>query len=389
MPRGPHRTLRQSAIAASGLALPAIGLTTVLGLLAASPGCTTGPSSEELDQWLEEARAADEAALAAHGDDDERARWSLTVMSPGGASTEIRWPDLERMADTIVDTDLPPEGDVSRHARFRVATLEELLDRVGGTEGHHDVTLVAYDGFRATIDVADLEAHPIGLAVEADGHPIDRASGGPLFTVFPISETPSLLDRYSSSWWVFYVTHVLIDTPPARVRIVDHRPNRDASPHAIDGPLLASLPRNRVTMSVGYRNGWPSEPVVLEGVLVRELLEARDLVLEPGDVVRFLSIAPLTRSDSRPTVLTADDVMLRPTLLAMQWAPESAADDPGSTVPITARLGGPLTLATPSEVQARLGDRVWLTHVDEIVIEHPSEGATDAVAPPSTTEAAR
>lgn len=370
MPSGPHSS-RRSAIAVGSI------------VLAAQLGCSRGPSSSELDQWLEEARAADRAAMAAHGDDDERAGWSLTIVNPDGASTRIGWPELERMADTIVDTDLPPEGSVERHARFRVVTLDELLDRVGGSEGHREVTLVAYDGFRATIDVADLEAHPIGLALEADGHPIERASGGPLFTVFPISETPALLDRYSSSWWVFYVTHVLIDTPAPRVRIVDHRPNRDPAPHALDAALLASLPRNRVTMSVGYRTGWPSEPVVLEGVLVRELLETRDLVLEPGDVVRFLTVAPLTRGDTRPTALSADDIMLRPTLLATHWAPEGSADEPGATSPISARLGGPLTLAAPAEVQARLGDRVWLTHVDEIVIEHP----TDALQDPSETEA--
>lgn len=347
-------------------------------VVGAVSGCSRGPSSEQLDEWLAEARAADESAIAAHGDDDERQHWTLTVLGAEGSRTELRWPDLDRMADTIVDTDLPPEGDVARHARFRVVTLDEILDRVGGSEGHREVTLLAHDGFRATIDVADLEAHPIGLAVEADGHPIERASGGPLFTVFPISETPSLLDRYSSSWWVFYVTHVIVDTPAPRVRIVDRRPNRDPSPHVIEHGVIDTLPRNRVTMSVGYRTGWPSESVALEGVLVRELLEARDLLLEAGDTVRFLSVAPLTRGDARPTILTADDVMLRPTLLATHWASEGAADEPGAMLSIDARLGGPLTLATPAEVQARLGDRVWLTHVDEIVIEHPTEGAPAA-----------
>ena len=372
---GPHDTRRLRAFAPVGL---------VCAL--ASAGCDRGPSEAQLDQWLEEAREADREALARHGDDDERARWTLTVVGATGEATELRWRELDRLATTTVDTDLPPEGDVHRHATFRVARLEDILARAGGSAGHRDVTLVAYDGFRATIDVADL-AHPIGLALEADGHPIDRASGGPLFTVFPISETPSLLERYSSSWWVFYVTHILVDTPPARVRVVDRRPNRDATPHAIDASVLGSLPRNRLTMSVGYRTGWPSEPVVLEGVLVRELLEVRDIVLEPGDEVRITTIAPLTRGDSRPTVLSADDVMLRPAMLAMRWAPEGTAHDPESTVEIPARLGGPITLAVPAEVQQRLGDRVWLTHVDEILVQHAEPAPpSDAATAPSGAE---
>jgi hypothetical protein len=79
--------------------------------------------------------------------------------------------------------------------------------------------------------------------------------------------------------------------------------------------------------------------------------------------------------------------MLRPTLLATHWAPEGAADEPGATTPISARLGGPLTLAAPAEVQARLGDRVWLTHVDEIVIDHPSEAPSSDS--PAAAEGAR
>jgi hypothetical protein len=351
------------------------------GLLA---GCEHGPTDAELDQWLEEAREADHQAMARHGDDDERARWTLTVVNPIGESTELRWRELDRLAGTTVDTDLPPEGDVHRHASFRVATLAQLLERADGPRARDDVTLVAYDGFRATIDVADLAAHPIGLAVESDGRPIDRASGGPLFTVFPISDTPALLERYSSSWWVYYVTHILIDTPPARVNIVDRRPNRDPTPHTVYASVLTSLPRNRLTMSVGYRTGWPSEPVVLEGVLVRELLEMRDILLEPGDEIRVTTIAPLTRGDARPTVLSADDVMLRPTMLAMRWASEGATHDPESTVDIPARLGGPLTLAAPSEVQQRLGDRVWLTHVDEIIVQHAAPAA-DATSPAPNT----
>lgn len=380
--RGPHenRPLRCSASERVPRRLTPPAVLVAVGLLAA---CDRGPSDAQLDQWLEEAREADREAMARHGDDDERARWTLTVVNPIAESTELRWRELDRMAGTTVDTDLPPEGDVHRHASFRVVTLAQLLERADGPRARDDVTLVAYDGFRATIDVADLAAHPIGLAVEADGRPIDRASGGPLFTVFPISETPALLQRYSSSWWVFYVTHILIDTPPPRVNIVDRRPNRDPTPHSVYASVLTSLPRNRLTMSVGYRTGWPSEPVVLEGVLLRELLETRDILLEPGDEIRVNAIAPLTRGDSRPTVLSADEVMLRPTMLAMRWAPEGSTGGAETTVDIPARLGGPLTLAVPSEVQQRLGDRVWLTHVDEIVVQHVDPAASDAAVAPS------
>jgi len=362
-------------------ALGAVIATIVLAI-----GCSRGPSSAQLDEWLAEARAADEAAIARFGDGDERAGWTLTLVGQGGASTELRWPALDRMADTIIDTDLPREGEGPRHGRFRAVTLDELLDYAGGSSGHDEVTILAFDGFRATIAVSDLEAHPIGLAVESDGAPIPRASGGPLFTVLPITTSPSLADRYTPSTWVFYVTHVLVDTPPARIAVTDRRPGRDPSRHVLEPTELTALPVNQVTMTVGYRTGWPSEPVVLEGVLLREILAARGVTLESGDAVRVTSIAPLTHGDARPTVLTADEVMLRPTLLAMRWAPESTAHEPGSAVPIPARLGGPLVLSTPSEVQARLGDRVWLTFVDELSVIR-AEPPSSADTPPREAEA--
>jgi hypothetical protein len=124
-------------------------------------------------------------------------------------------------------------------------------------------------------------------------------------------------------------------------------------------------------MVVGYRSGWPSDPVVLEGVLVRDVLALRGVSLEAGDEVRVTSIAPLTRGEARPTVLTADDVLLRPTMLALRWAHDASdpgASDPDATEPIPARLGGPLALAVPPEVQARLGDRAWLTFVDSLIV---------------------
>jgi len=335
--------------------------------------CARGPSDAQLDEWLAEARAADHALEQQHAGDDERAQWTLTILGQDGTSTAVRWDAVDRLADTTVDTDLPPEGDVARHAVFRVATLEELLAPAGGGAGHAEVTLVAYDGFRATIGITDLLTHPIGLAVEADGAPIPRASGGPLFTVFPISATPSLLERYTSSYWVFYVTHVIVDTPPARLDVEDERPGDGETTHAaISAAELAALATNQVTMSVGYRTGWPSDPVVLEGVLVRDLLSLRGIVLEEGDEVRVTSIAPLTRGEARPTVLTADDVMLRPAMLAMRWAPRGTLHDPASAVAIPARLGGPLALAVPPEVQTRLDDRAWLTFVDGLVVRRGS-----------------
>lgn len=355
--------LRAMAPIAMALAMVPIAMA-----IAALGGCARGPSSEQLDEWLAEARAADAREAAAHAGDDERAGWTLTVVARDGAASELRWDVLDRLADTTVETDLPPEGEGTRHARFRVVTLAELLAQGGGATGHEEVTLVAYDGFRATIGVSDLLAHPIGLAVEADGAPIPRALGGPLFTVLPISDSPTLTQRYTSSTWVFYVTHVLVDTPPARLRVEDERPGGTGVALAgLEAAELDTMVTNRQTLEVAYRTGWSSEPVVLEGVLVRDLLARRGITLAPGDEVHVTSIAPLTRG-ARPTVLSADDVLLQPTMIATRWAPEGTAHDPGATVPIPARLGGPLTLAVPPSVQARLGDRAWLTFVDGLVV---------------------
>ncbi|GAB4195136.1 MAG: hypothetical protein OHK0013_01060 [Sandaracinaceae bacterium] len=343
----------------------------VIALSLVLDACARAPSEEQLDRWLEEARARDREEQARHADDDDRARWTLTVAGTDGNATVLRWDVLDRLAHTEVITELAPEAGRPGRTRFRVALLRDLASTAGPLDPDAEITLVAYDGFRATFAASDVIAHPIGLAVEADGAPIPRASGGPLFTVLPITDAPHLAERYTSNWWVFYVTHLVIDTPPARLMVEDDRPGDDRSAlAAVEGGELATLPTQRQRAVVGYRSGWPAEPVWLEGVLVRDVLARRGITLGPGDEVRVTSIAPLTRGEARPTVLTADEVLLRPSMLALRWMPDDAAHTPDQAAPIPARLGGPLTLLVPPEAQTRLGDRAWLTFVDGLVVVH-------------------
>ena len=60
--------------------------------------------------------------------------------------------------------------------------------------------MVAIDGFRATIQIADARTYRMLLAIEADGAPIPRTGGGPIFLIHPFTESgPELRAKYPDS----------------------------------------------------------------------------------------------------------------------------------------------------------------------------------------------
>jgi len=317
--------------------------------------CEERASEAELDRWLAEVRAADEQARARHATEDESAGWTLTVLgaTAQGVPAVLGAAELGSASTTTVAAAPPRVG--AEHATYRGARIDALVARAGGArEGVDEVTLVAADGFRATIAWSDVIRAPIILATHRDGERLRREDGGPLLAVFPLDEYPDLLARYTESWWVYYVTHLVVGTPAASVRIG----TRD-----FDDASLAALPESELLTSVGYRVGWPSEPVRIVGPSLAALLEAAGLALDEHSRVRVMTIAAITRGDERPTYVSAEEVRSGGVLLGRAYGPEAR--------PIPARLGGPLVLAFSGEAARAHAEHDWLTFVTDLQVEAP------------------
>jgi hypothetical protein len=315
---------------------------------------------------LGETRERDVAARAAHASDDERTGWTLELVGPDGHTEALSFSTLSALPRTEVTTAEPAEASDDDLVRFSGIRISDLVHRTEGGEHAPDVTLVASDGFRATLQMEDVRLFPMMLAMDADGRPLGRDHGGPLYSVLPITQYPDVGQRYTSSSWVFYVTHLIVGTPPASVRVGE----RDLSAAELD-----TLPAATLSVEVGYRTGWPSEPVLLHGPRVRDVLALVGTAATETDRVRVLSRASITRGPGRPTYLTGSDVLTEDVILATSYGE--------SHEPIPSRLGGPVTLAFPAGVGAHLTDHDWLTFVNELSVEPV---ASDA--PPPATEVA-
>lgn len=311
------------------------------------------------DAWIAartaEAHERNAAAVLEHGQEDERRDWTLTLVGPDGTAEVLPFARVETLATDEIGTTESAESRSAEILHFRGARISQLVGRVPGGDLASEVTILASDGFRATVAMDDVRLYPIMLATEVDGAPLGRDHGGPLYSVLPVTEHPELSARYTSSWWVFYVTHLMIGTAPPAVRVGEH---------TLDAAALDAIPQAAITAAVGYRVGWPSEPVRLSGVRLRDVLAAAGTPVLPGGRVRVLSRAPITHSDERPTYVSASDVLEHDVILARRYG---EGDNP-----IPSRLGGPLALAFPPEVVERMEEHDWLTFVDELVVEAPT-----------------
>jgi hypothetical protein len=308
---------------------------------------------------LAEVHERDSVARASHVGDDERSTWTLEIVAPDGTSEILPFASVAALPRTEVATVEPDEAAHDEIVRFSGVRIADLVRRAEDGDHSSDVTVVASDGFRATLQMEDVRLFPILLAMDADGSPLGRDHGGPLYSVLPITLHPDLAQRYTSSSWVFYVTHLLVGTAPPSVRIG----SRDLSAADLDG-----LPPVTLSAVVGYRTGWPSEPVLLEGVRLRDALALAGVSTREGDRVRVMSRALVTRSDERPTLITAHDVATEDAMLALRYGE--------SREPIPSRLGGPVALAFPETVAGHLSDHDWLTFVNEVTVV-PGDGAAD------------
>lgn len=327
----------------------------VLLAVAGAAACEHGPSSGELDRLHAEASAANAAAIAAHADEAaaEPGRTLTIAGQLGGPGATLDWAALEAAATSHVQTVDPQNPtDRARVIDFRGVLVRDLLDRFAAAPDAREVTFVAIDGFRSTVEQASLRRFRVLLAIAADGAAIDRSRGGPIYLVFPHSESPETVALFPDRFWSFYVTHLIVGTEPARLRVGER---------TLDAAALAELPRVALDGTVQWKVNWPSTPVHVRGVGLTDVLHAGGLNVPAGGRVIVRGKAVVHRDPGDPIALAAADLERCGFVLVTHWG----ADD----APVPARLGGPIALAVPPACADQYGDRYWIPYVEELVVE--------------------
>jgi hypothetical protein len=315
--------------------------------------CDTRPADAELDRMRAEVDAANRAALdqlakregsgAGPGD-------SLTIQGAVYAAATLRWRDLEELATTAIDIHDVQQPGRTTPTHFRGVLLRDLLARYDASPDANDITVVSVDGFRATVAAADARAYRMLLAIEADGKPITRAHGGPIYLVHPYDEAPELRDRYPDRFWSFYVTHVVVGTEPARL---------DVAGHVLDAAALAAIPPHSWDGHVGFHVEWPADSVHLRGVELGAAIAAAGVTVPPNATIIIHGKAAIADDPKAPIAFTAADLAACRPLLATHYGTDEQ--------PIPARLGGPIALALPA-CNDRYSDRVWAAFVERIEV---------------------
>lgn len=321
-----------------------------IAVLVIAAACRGGPSEQELDRELALAREANAAALAeAARSAKQEPGFTLTVVGQiGKPPATLAWSELQRIGQAHVQTLNVQNPDKTTPTDFRGVLVRDLLDRFDAQAP--EVTFVSIDAFRATVSTADARKMRMLLALEADGAPLPPSSGGPIFLVHPHSESPESRAKYPDRFWSFYVTDLVVGTEPARLKVGDT---------VFDAAKLAALPSNTYDGPVSWKVEWPSGTVHVRGVRVAEVLKAAGVALPAGAKIRVRGKAPLHHDPDKPILLATDDLARCNPLLALAWGPDEK--------PITAKYGGPITLAVPPCGEA-YGERAWVTFVEELEV---------------------
>ncbi len=323
--------------------------------IAVVAACDDRPSDAQLDRWRAEAQAANAAAVeTARTSATEATPWSLGIYgeTTGPAPTTVAWAELDQLASFHLHTKSPQNpADPDAIIDFRGVRVRDLLRRFPPAGAATEVTFLAYDAYRSTVQIADIERFDITLAIEADGQPIPRGSGGPIFLVFPHTSQPETQSLYPDRYWGFYITDMIIGTEPAVVDVAGTRMDRVA---------LGKLPTTRFDRRVQFKVHWPSEPVRLRGVTLANLLAAAGITLRDDQYVTVRGKARVQRDPDDPVRFSAADIAACDILLTLEWGL--------AYEPISAKLGGPAAIAIPPDCDDRYGAKAWVTFVESIEV---------------------
>lgn len=97
---------------------------------------------------------------------------------------------LEALPQGTIVTHTPwDEGEV----RYEGVLAKAVMEAVGATGT--EALAVALNDYKATVPLADFEAHDVILAYRRDGDDLTIRTKGPLFIVYPFDDKPGLLDE--------------------------------------------------------------------------------------------------------------------------------------------------------------------------------------------------
>lgn len=312
--------------------------------------CDRGPSEAELDRLRAEANTANEAAAKLFKE-DKVTGFSLTVTGQVTKPATLAWAELETLASTHVVTASAQNPTASSTTDFEGILVRDLLDRFGAAPDAAEATVVSVDGFRATVKTADARAYRMLLAIRANGAPIPRSSGGPIFLIHPFTESPKTRELYPDRFWAFYVTHLVVGTEAPKLTIQGK---------SFDRAAIEAMPQASFDGPHGFKVEWTSDSVHLRGVSLVDAIAAAGVPLPPHGTIVIRGKSPIHNDPANPIVFAVDDLSRCKPLLALQIGLEEK--------PLTARFGGPIVLAfTPCG--DRYGSRHWVTFVEDIEIK--------------------
>ncbi|MGA1264332.1 MAG: molybdopterin-dependent oxidoreductase [Prochlorothrix sp.] len=343
--------------------------------------CQGGVSEDQLEAWHQAAIEANQREQEKYGNRAEQQQWQLTIQ--GQIQTEeaqvFDWATLQTLAQTEIIAKDPSFRQSDQAFTFRGIPVATLLDQVGVEPGVQEITFAAFDGFRTALPLSVLRDYPISLALERNGQPIPRSEGGPLYLIFPNVTVPGLAQRYTGVNWVFYVTDIIVGNENPRLQVQrkaaegdpSSRPNRasadpsdDTLTYSFTDTQLQGLPPVTISAEVGYRLFWPSEPVVLQGVRIQDILEATGVKVSPETTVTVLGKVPIHHDPKQPIQISGQQLATCDILLATRWGDRLE--------PIPARMGGPITLAfSPSCPAAMTENQPWTIFVESLEVTQP------------------
>jgi len=312
--------------------------------------CRNDPSGAELDRLRAEAIAANAELKAKIPDETEG--YTLTVSGqirkPGA---KLHWTDLQQLGKTHVKTINIQNADKKAPTDFRGLLVRDVLERFDAAPEATEATFVAIDGFRATVQIVDARTYRMLLAIEADGEPINRTSGGPIFLVHPFSENGAdLTSKYPDRFWAFYVTHVVVGTEEPRLAI---------DGHVLDRAALDKLAPTTLDGAIGWKVDWPAGSVHLRGVALVDAIAAAGVKLPASGRIVIRGKAPIHSDPAKPISIAITDLGRCKPVLALRWGPDEQ--------PISAKLGGPIALAVTPCGEAN--EKLWITFVEQIIVE--------------------
>ncbi len=90
--------------------------------------------------------------------------------------------------------------------------LSSILKYVGASDAATQVVVIAKDGKKVPVKVADATAFPILLATKDGGKAIGSGAGGPVKLVFPYDTHPEVERLYDKNAWNWYVISLEVKT---------------------------------------------------------------------------------------------------------------------------------------------------------------------------------